>query len=70
MWPSDEAMTKDYLIVAHNHVAISRLKDEKDALYNQKAWLVAKLDPGGAKERYKNFNAGIKLVVMPAFDDS
>lgn len=68
MWPSDEAMMKDYLIVAHNHVAIS-LKDEKDALYNQKAWLVAKLDLDGAEKRYKKFNAGIKLVVMPAFND-
>jgi hypothetical protein len=68
MWPSDEAMMKDYLIVAHNHVAIS-LKDEKDAMYNQKAWLVAKLNPVGAEKRYKKFNAGIKLVVMPAFND-
>lgn len=68
MWPSDDAMMKDYLVVAHNHVAIS-LKDEKDAFYNQKAWLVAKLDPEGAKQRYKKFNSGIKLVVMPAFND-
>ncbi len=68
MWPSEEAMSKDYLIVAHNHVAVS-IKDEKNALYTQKAWMISNVDPGGAKERYKEFNKKIKLVVMPAFND-
>ena len=68
MWPSDKAMTKDYLIVAHNHVAVS-IKDEKGALYTQKAWMIASVDEDGARERYKEFNKKIKLVVMPAFND-
>ncbi len=68
MWPSDDAMTKDYIIVAHNHVAVS-FKDEKGAFYNQKAWLVASVDIEGASARYKSINNSIKLVVMPAFND-
>ena len=68
MWPSEAAMSKDYIIVAHNHVAVS-FKDEMGALYNQKAWLVASLDAVGAAKRYKSFNPGAKLIVMPAFND-
>lgn len=68
MWPSDEAMTKDYMIVAHNHIAVS-FKDEKGTFYNQKAWLVASVDAEGASKRYKSVNSSIKLVVMPAFND-
>ncbi len=68
MWPSPKAMSKDYIIVAHNHVAIS-IKDEKGAIYNQKAWLVASVDPMGAEGRYGKFNKEIKLIVMPAFND-
>ncbi len=68
MWPSEEAMTKDYIIVAHNHVAASFI-DEKGAVYNQKAWLVAKIDEAGAAARYVKFNASAKLIVMPAFND-
>ena len=68
MWPSENAMTGDYMIVAHNHVAVS-FKDERGAFYKQKAWLVANVDAEGASKRYKNINKGIKLVVMPAFND-
>ncbi len=68
MWPSEEAMTKDYIVVAHNHVAVS-FRDENGALYNQRAWLVAKVDQSGARRRYKTFNVNAKLIVMPAFND-
>jgi len=68
MWPSEEAMSKDYIIIAHNHVAVA-FRDENNAFYNQKAWLVAALDPDGARKRYKKFNSGAKLIVMPAFND-
>ncbi len=67
-WPSEAAMQKDYLIVAHNHVAVA-FKDKNGRAYAQKAWLVSGLDSAGAKKRYKKFNAEIKLVVMPAFND-
>ncbi|HUC38636.1 MAG TPA: metallophosphoesterase [Candidatus Acidoferrum sp.] len=68
MWPSEEAMSKEYLIVAHNHVAVS-IKDEKGAIYNEKAWILASLNEKGARERYKNANKRIKLIVMPAFNE-
>ena len=68
MWPSDKAMLKDYIVIAHNHVAIS-LRDDNGAIYNQKAWLVAEVDAEGAAKRYKKFNKKIKLIVMPAFND-
>ncbi len=68
MWPSDAAMAKDYIVVAHNHVAIS-FKDEKGASYSHKAWLVAKVDHDGAGKRYEKFNMNAKLIVMPAFND-
>ncbi len=68
MWPSDEAMSKDFVIIAHNHVAVA-FRDENNAFYNQKAWLVAQIDPEGATGRYKNYNPEAKLVVMPAFND-
>jgi putative SbcD/Mre11-related phosphoesterase len=68
MMPSEEAMRKKYLIMAHNHIAISFV-DKNGAFYNQKAWLVAKLTKNAGLSRYPGANVGIKLVVSPAFND-
>lgn len=68
MWPSDNAMMCDYLIIAHNHVAVS-FREENGAFYSQKAWLVSGIRRLEASKRYKSFNSGIKLIVMPAFND-
>jgi uncharacterized protein len=68
IWPSEEAMRKKYIIIAHNHVAVA-FRDENKAFYNQKAWLIAKVNKKGAKSHYKEFNKEIKLIVMPAFND-
>lgn len=68
MWPSEEAMKKRYVIIAHNHVAVS-FRDENNAFYSQKAWLVSDVSKKFAKERYKDFYKNVKLIVMPAFND-
>ena len=68
IWPSEEAMGKSYIIIAHNHVAVSFV-DENGAIYSQKAWLVANVDKKKAAARYISFNRSIRLVVMPAFND-
>ncbi len=67
-WPSQEAMMADYVITAHNHVAI-RITDRNGASYTEKAWLVAGVDGKNAKLRYEKFNPAIKLIVAPAFND-
>ncbi len=67
-WPTQEAMMADYIITAHNHVAI-RITDKNGGAYTEKAWLVAPLDKDVAGKYYEKFNSGIKLVVAPAFND-
>lgn len=64
-WPSAEAMQKGYLIAAHNHIAMSFGKYHE----SHKAWLVANLNYENASKFYKKINKGIKLIVMPAFND-
>jgi uncharacterized protein len=65
--PSEKAMLSDYLITAHNH-AMVRIMDKNGAVYDQKVWLIAKLNQAGAHRSYKDVNKGIKLVMMPAFN--
>lgn len=59
--PSDEAVTKKYIICGHGHMA---------ALVNgidRKAWLIAPVGEG-MKEHYGNYNDQIRLVAAPAFN--
>ncbi len=65
--PSEEAMSKKYMISAHNHIAIS-IKDRKGGIYYSKAWLVSGAG-AGAEAHYPKYNSEIKLVSMPAFND-
>jgi uncharacterized protein len=61
-WPSEEAMRKRYLVVGHRHFAVdSNGKTEK-------VWLIAN---AGKKieKRYKSYNKGIRLIVVPPFND-
>ncbi len=67
-WPSEKAMQSKYLITAHNHAALS-IKDLNGAVYSRKAWVIAEINPDEASRRYGKFNKGIKLVIMPAFND-
>ncbi len=64
-WPSVEAMQKEYLIAAHNHIAMSFGADRE----SHKAWLVANLNYKNASEVFDKVNKNIKLIVMPAFND-
>lgn len=59
--PSDEAVTKKYIICGHGHMA---------AFVNgidRKAWLVAPAGEGMGKH-YRNYNKDIRLVAAPAFN--
>lgn len=67
-WPSDAAMKCNYIFAGHNHSAV-RIMDRNKGVYAEKAWLLAKLDKLGAKGRYPEANPGIRLVVLPAFND-
>ncbi len=67
-WPSDAAMKCDYLFAGHNHSAV-RIVDKNRGVYAEKAWLISKLGRIAAKERYPGANPGIRLVVLPAFND-
>jgi len=66
-WPSATAMSKRYIISAHNHIAVS-MKDRKGGSYHYKAWLVSHAGPGMEKY-YPQHNKEIRLVSMPAFND-
>ena len=67
-WPSQKAMGSKYLITAHNHAAVS-IKDANKHVYLIKAWLISGINPEAASVRYNQFNPGIKMVVMPAYND-
>jgi len=66
-WPSEEAMKKELIITAHNHVAVTLL-DKNRAFYKEKAWLIASINEKKVKEFYKQIRAK-RLIVMPAYND-
>ncbi len=61
--PSEEAMRKGYMIIAHGHIAAEEHGEKR------KIFLVAKIGRG-AESQYENFNKSIKLVVVPAFSST
>ena len=65
--PSEEAMRSDYMITAHSH-AIVRIRDVGGAVYDEKVWLITRLNGVAARRMYKKVNAEMKLIVMPAFN--
>ncbi|MCL5430663.1 MAG: metallophosphoesterase [Candidatus Marsarchaeota archaeon] len=67
-WPSQKAMMAEYILVGHNHVAIS-LSDRYGGIYRQKGWLVSKINKKRAAGKYNDYNEDAKLVVLPAFND-
>lgn len=66
--PDDRMMLLDYLVSAHDHLAV-RITEKNGATYDQKAWGIYKLNKTAAKSKYGAFNEKIKLVSMPAFND-
>ncbi len=67
-WPTEKGIMSDYIITAHNHVAISVI-DRNKHVYREKAWLVSDVDSDIAGKRYGEFNVKSKLIVMPAFNE-
>jgi putative SbcD/Mre11-related phosphoesterase len=66
--PGDEMMSLDYLINAHDHMAV-RIEERNGTFYEQKAWAIYDLNKKAAKSSYAKANEKIKLVSMPAFND-
>ncbi len=59
--PSDEAVMRKYIICGHGHT-VAQING-----MDRKAWLVAPAGEG-MKDRYKNYNAEIRLIAAPAFN--
>lgn len=66
--PEDEMMGLDYIISAHDHLAV-RIKERGGASFEQKAWGIYSLSKKTARANYEKFNEKIKLVSIPAFND-
>jgi len=64
-FPSDEAMKRELIITAHNHIAI--YLNSNNSFYKEKAWLISDIDEENSKKFYKNPKAK-KLIIMPAFN--
>jgi uncharacterized protein len=66
--PSVEMMVLDYIISAHEHIAV-RITEKSGAYYEQKAWALYDINKKEASANYEKFNDKIRLVSMPAFND-
>ncbi|MGA2799705.1 MAG: hypothetical protein ABSE71_00015 [Candidatus Micrarchaeaceae archaeon] len=66
--PDDGFMLLDYIVSAHEHLAV-RIKEKNGAAYDYKAWAVYGVNKSAARAEYKKFNERIKLVSMPAFNE-
>lgn len=66
--PSSEFMLLDYIVSAHEHVAV-RIRDSNGVLYEQKAWAIYKVNRSAAKSDYPAFNPDIRLISIPAFNE-
>jgi len=68
-WPSQEVMSADYLILAHNHPTVE-LVDKGGYAHREHVWAVGALnaDAAALAERYPNANADVKIVLVPPFN--
>lgn len=66
-WPAGELMQCAYLVSGHQHPMIT-LTDSLGKRHTEPAWLVAPPDKEKISERYGEFNARIKLILLPAFN--
>ncbi|MEW6722987.1 MAG: metallophosphoesterase [Candidatus Micrarchaeota archaeon] len=66
-WPAPELMGCDYLVMGHQHPMVA-MQDAFGRRHAEPAWVVAEAEPEKAAQRYPEFNRGIKLVLMPAFN--
>jgi putative SbcD/Mre11-related phosphoesterase len=66
-WPAKECMRADYLISAHQHPQLSLL-DKSGKRHTEPVWIIAEPDTKNISAHYTDFNAKIKLILMPAFN--
>ncbi len=67
-WPDARLMIQDYLIIGHEHPAVEFV-DAVGGRSVRKAWVVGGIDAEKAKKEYEEVNEGLKVVVMPAFNE-
>jgi len=67
-WPSERMMGADWLVLAHNHPCIE-FRDRLGYRSIEKVWIVGEIDARKVRRRYKSFNKGMRVVVMPAFSE-
>ncbi len=65
-WPSEKAIGKEWLLTAHNHMAVAFAGKPYT---KEKAWLISSINKENASKKYRSFNAGAKLVMFPAFNE-
>jgi putative SbcD/Mre11-related phosphoesterase len=64
MWPSEEALQTDYLIISHEHPGI-QFKGDYNYTWREKAWII-----GRVKKNAERHSAGKQvLIIMPSFSD-
>lgn len=66
--PAEKMMMVDYIISAHDHVAV-KITDKNGAFYEQKAWAIYNISKKTAGDNYTTFNKKARLISMPAFND-
>lgn len=65
VWPSEEVMSTDTVVMAHMHPSVL-LEDSLGGRSNEKCWMRAKLRKDKAMERYQTCPK--EVVVVPAFN--
>ena len=65
VWPSEEVMSTETIVMAHIHPSIL-LEDSLGGRSNEKCWMRARLDEKKVKERYET--SPDEMVVVPAFN--
>ncbi|MFH1471139.1 MAG: metallophosphoesterase [Candidatus Micrarchaeota archaeon] len=65
-WPSEEAMSKNTIIMAHQHPCVE-LVDKLGGRSILKAWCIGGFS-SEARERYPGLKKGAKCVIVPSFN--
>ena len=66
-WPSEEVMGAELLVMGHVHPAV-RMRDRLGYGISRPCWVRAPLNGNALHERYENANAGMEVIIMPAFN--
>ncbi|MEA2054169.1 MAG: metallophosphoesterase [Candidatus Thermoplasmatota archaeon] len=66
-WPSKEVMKGRLLVMGHVHPVV-RLRDKLGYSISKSCWIRASLKKDVFLERYRDANAGMEVIIMPAFN--